>query len=136
MELRDNKKAPSAPPPQAAEPSAPDSKIVANDWAFSRAEEDCGEARYAKTQVGDVKVGFMGAPGKDLVGCAFTGDVHVTWEVDKKGTELSEGCEDDYFDWHSFYGYRAACSRTSRKVRSGRSPNWARSASWWAYGGR
>lgn len=100
-----NKKATPPPTAQSGQPVS-DDKIVANNWAFSTEDEDWGKTCFVQTQIGDVKVGFMGAPGKNLVGFvegAFTGQMFASWQVDDKGSLMSEGNQDDYFGWHSFH---------------------------------
>ncbi|MBY3486101.1 hypothetical protein [Rhizobium laguerreae] len=77
-------------------------------WEFSTAEEDWGETCFAETKVGNVKVGFMGSPGKDLAGFvegAFTGETRATWTIDNAASYVSDGKQDDYFGWHSFYQF-------------------------------
>ena len=52
-------------------------------------------------------VGFMGAPGKDLVAFVengFTGSVTATWKIDGGGSYASDGDVADYSGWHEFYG--------------------------------
>jgi hypothetical protein len=100
-----NEKAPTAPPPQAVKPSNSDNKILANDWVFSQVEEDWGETCFAKTQTGDVKVGFMGSPGNELIGYVdglFDGDTIATWRVDDAGSQSLIGGPSDYFGWTEF----------------------------------
>ncbi|MGO7411810.1 hypothetical protein ACC810_03020 [Rhizobium ruizarguesonis] len=74
-------------------------------WEFSTAEEDWGETCFAETKVGNVKVG---SPGKDLAGFvegAFTGETRATWSIDNAASYVSDGEQDDYFGWHSFYQF-------------------------------
>ncbi|MCW1754956.1 hypothetical protein [Rhizobium acaciae] len=102
-----NRKAPSAPPPKAAEPSASDNKIVANDWVFSTEDEgeDGRKICYASTKAGDIKVGFMGSPGKDLIGYVdglFDGDTIATWRVDDVASQSLIGAPSDYSGWTEF----------------------------------
>jgi hypothetical protein len=50
-------------------------------------------------------VGFMGSPGKDLVGfvsSVFSGETRATWHVDDKPAYVSDGGQSDYFGWHEF----------------------------------
>ncbi|MBB3399710.1 hypothetical protein [Rhizobium sp. BK060] len=75
-------------------------------WRFSTAEEDWGKTCYAETQSGNVKVGFMASPGKDLVGFVegvFEGETRATWRVDDGAPHVSDGNQEDYFGWHGFY---------------------------------
>ncbi len=101
-------------PGTAAPPSAALSKAQAaatdsqpsTEWRFSTADEDWGKACYAETQSGNVKVGFMASPGKELVGFVdglFSGETRATWRVDDGTPYISDGSQDDYFGWHGFY---------------------------------
>ena len=50
-------------------------------------------------------IGFMGAPGKNLVGfvsSVFSGETRATWHVDDKPAFVSDGGQSDYFGWHEF----------------------------------
>jgi hypothetical protein len=74
-------------------------------WRFTTSEEDWGETCYVETQKGDIKVGFMGSPGKHPVGYVegvFKGDSRATWHVDDKRAYVSDGGQNDYFGWHEF----------------------------------
>lgn len=75
-------------------------------WRFSSSDEDWGKTCYAETQSGNVKVGFMASPGKQLVGYVdglFNGDTRATWRVDDGTPYISDSCQDDYFGWHGFH---------------------------------
>ena len=77
----------------------------ADEWSYESSEEDWGQTCFVSTRVGDVKVGFMASPGKDLIGYVdglFQGDVSATWKVDDKISRVSEGGVNDYFGWHEF----------------------------------
>ncbi|MFK0331028.1 hypothetical protein ACIQUB_07880 [Rhizobium sp. NPDC090275] len=78
---------------------------ASNSWKFRSDEQDWGKTCYAETKVGDVKVGFMASPQKDLVVFVenlFDGDTKTTWQVDAGTAHPSEGSVDDYFGWHTF----------------------------------
>jgi len=78
---------------------------ASNEWSYESSEEDWGQTCFVSTRVGDVKVGFMASPGKDLIGYVdglFQGDVSATWKVDDKISRVSEGGVNDYFGWHEF----------------------------------
>ena len=74
-------------------------------WRFATSEEDWGETCFIETQKGDIKVGFMGSPGKDLVGYVegvFKGDTRATWHINDQQPFVSDGVQSDYFGWHEF----------------------------------
>lgn len=84
------------------EPSPP-----ACPWSFEKREEDWGDTCYVETTQGDMLVGFMGAPGKDLVAFVengFTGSVTTTWKIDGGGSCASDGDVANYSGWQEFYG--------------------------------
>ncbi|MBY5524048.1 hypothetical protein [Rhizobium leguminosarum] len=95
---------PAGQPP--AQPSAGSQPLAApSDWEFYTRDEDWGHTCFAQTHHGTVMVGFMGSPGKNLVGFVsslFTGDTRATWHVDDKPAYVSDGGESDYFGWHEF----------------------------------
>ncbi|WP_155251647.1 hypothetical protein [Rhizobium leguminosarum] len=102
-----NEKAPPAQPPQAVKPSNSDNKILANDWVFSTEDEgeDGRKICYASTKAGDIKVGFMGSPGKDLIGYVdglFDGNTIATWRVDDAESQSVIGGPSDYSGWTEF----------------------------------
>lgn len=79
----------------------------ASSWTFEKRDEDWGETCYVETTHGATLIGFMGAPGKDLVAFVengFTGSVTTTWKVDGGGSYVSDGDVSDYSGWHEFYG--------------------------------
>ncbi|WHA41642.1 hypothetical protein [Agrobacterium larrymoorei] len=85
-----------------AEPPSPTSS-----WTFEKREEDWGDTCYVETTQGEMLIGFMGAPGKDLVGFVengYTGSVTTTWKIDGGGSYVSDGDVADYSGWHEFYG--------------------------------
>lgn len=87
---------------KAGEPAAPTSS-----WTFKEREEDWGDTCYVETMQRDMLVGFMGAPGKDLVAFVengFTGSVKATWKIEGSGSYNSDGDVSDYSGWHEFYG--------------------------------
>ncbi|MBY5473589.1 hypothetical protein HFO86_25690 [Rhizobium leguminosarum] len=89
-----------------AQPSASSQPLAApSDWEFYTRDEDWGPTCFAQTHRGIVMVGFMGSPGKDLVGFVsslFSGDTRATWHVDDKPAYVSDASESDYFSWHEF----------------------------------
>ncbi|MGO6819817.1 hypothetical protein ACCS67_34015 [Rhizobium brockwellii] len=102
-----NEKAPTALPSQALKPSNSDDKILANDWVFSTEDEseDGRKICYASTNAGDIKVGFMGSPGKDLIGYVdglFDGNTIATWRVDNAESQSMIGGPSDYSGWTEF----------------------------------
>jgi hypothetical protein len=75
-------------------------------WKFSESEEDWGKTCSVETTAGNIRVGFMGSPGKDLVGYVdglFEGDTKADWQVDQAPAVTVDGGQDDYFGWHGFY---------------------------------
>ncbi|MGO8083771.1 hypothetical protein [Rhizobium leguminosarum] len=95
---------PAGQPP--AEPSASSQPLTAPpDWEFHTRDEDWGHTCFAQTHHGIVMVGFMGSPGKNLVGFVsslFSGDTRATWHVDDEPAYVSDGGQSDYFGWHEF----------------------------------
>ena len=78
---------------------------VPTDWEFYTRDEDWGLTCFVQTHWGISMVGFMGSPGKDLVGfvsSVFSGETRATWHVDDKPPFVSDGAESDYFSWHEF----------------------------------
>jgi hypothetical protein len=78
---------------------------TASAWEFYTRDEDWGPTCFVQSHHGIVMVGFMGSPGKDLVGFVsslFSGDIRATWHVDDKQAYVSDGGESDYFSWHEF----------------------------------
>jgi len=75
------------------------------DWEFYTRGEDGDLTCFASTHRGIVMVGFMGLPGKKLVGFVsslFTEETRATWRVDDKAPFISEGAQSDRFNWHEF----------------------------------
>lgn len=102
-----NKKTPSAPSPEAPAPSTSDSKSIANDWTFSTEDEGEGGQKicYAGTKAGNIKVGFMGSPGEDLIGYVdglVDGNTIATWRVDGGTPDSLIGAPSDYSGWTEF----------------------------------
>ncbi|MBY5658482.1 hypothetical protein [Rhizobium leguminosarum] len=96
----------SAPPVANSQPEdQPDAVAPSSQWSFKADEEDWGDSCVLETQDGNIKVGFMGSPGKHLVAFVegvFKGETRATWHVDDKPAYVSDGSQNDYFDWHEF----------------------------------
>ena len=98
----------SAAPPAAAPPvQFPDTERAQapTEWEFYTRDEDWGLTCFVQTHRGISMVGFMGSPGKELVGFVsslFTGETRATWHVDDKRAYVSDGDQSDYFGWHEF----------------------------------
>ncbi len=98
----------SAAPPTAAPPVQsldPGRAQVPTEWEFYTRDEDWGPTCFVQTHRGISMVGFMGSPGKDLIGfvsSVFSGESRATWHVDDKPAYVSDGTESDYFGWHEF----------------------------------
>lgn len=78
---------------------------IKGTWTFSTSEEDWGPTCYLETQNGSVKVGFMAAPGKDVMGYVeglFEGETRAAWRVDYGTPHMSDGGPSDYSGWHEF----------------------------------
>ncbi|MBX4918360.1 hypothetical protein HJA76_01265 [Rhizobium bangladeshense] len=76
-----------------------------SSWEFYTREMDWGRTCFVQTHRGIAMVGFMGSPGKDLVGfvsSVFSGETRATWHVDDKPAYVSDGSESDHFTWHEF----------------------------------
>lgn len=76
-----------------------------NNWRFSQGEEDWGNTCFVQATADDISVGFMGSPGKDIVGYVsgvFHSDTRATWQVDDKTPYVSNGGMNDYFGWVEF----------------------------------
>ncbi len=74
-------------------------------WEFSEGEEDWGKTCFVSAKAGEVTVGFMGSPGKNLLGYVdglFEGDTPTSWMVNGQQSVLSTGSVNDYFGWHEF----------------------------------
>ncbi|MGO7347457.1 hypothetical protein ACCS92_08960 [Rhizobium ruizarguesonis] len=79
--------------------------LPSSEWLFSKSEEDWGETCYAETKGAGIKVGFMGSPGKDLIGYVdglVDGDTIATWRVDEAQSHSLIGGQSDYFGWTQF----------------------------------
>ena len=75
------------------------------EWEFYTRDEDWGPTCFVQTHRGTSMIGFMGAPGKNLVGfvsSVFSGETRATWHVDDKPAFVSDGGQSDYFGWHEF----------------------------------
>ncbi len=98
----------SAAPPAAAPPvQSPDTERAQapTEWEFYTRNEDWGLTCFVQTHRGISMVGFMGSPGKDLVGfvsSVFSGETRATWHVDDKQAYVSDGDQSDYFSWYEF----------------------------------
>jgi hypothetical protein len=94
--------APSAQPSGITDAAPP---AVGAEWEFYTRDEDWGHTCFVQTHHGITMVGFMGSPGKDLVGFVsslFSGDTRATWHIDDKPAYVSDGGVSEYFGWHEF----------------------------------
>ncbi|MBX5201034.1 hypothetical protein [Rhizobium sp. NZLR1] len=85
--------------------SSADRPQPATNWEFYTRDEDWGSTCFVQTHRGITMVGFIGSPGKELVGFVsslFSGETKATWHVDDSPAYVVEGDQDDYFTWHSF----------------------------------
>lgn len=104
----DNNSSAATTAPKAASPnvgSDTEATPAVNNWVFSSREEDWGMTCYAEASSGVVKVGFMGSPGKGLMGYVsgvFDKDTKATWQVDGRRPNVSDGGINDYFGWEAF----------------------------------
>jgi hypothetical protein len=76
-----------------------------DSWRFSSGDEDWGKTCFVEASSGDKKVGFMAAPGKNMVAYVdgvFNKDTQATWRVDDQKPYASDGGVSDYFGWMEF----------------------------------